>query len=100
MTKIFVYGTLREPEVQMKVIGRMIEGVKDSLLGYKKTTIAINDSTYSIIEEDLNVNEGVDGLVLDINEDDLINLDEYETDTYKRKEVILRSGTMAWVYCK
>jgi len=30
----------------------------------------------------------------------LINLDEYETDTYKRKEVILRSGTMAWVYCK
>lgn len=98
MIKIFVYGTLREPDVQMKVIGRMIRGIKDSLLGYKKTTIENN--VYPIIEECLDANEEISGLVLDVNEDELIKLDEYEIDFYRRKEVVLKSGITAWVYCK
>ncbi len=98
--KIFVYGTLQQPEVQIKVIGRVVKSTPDILLGFRKSTIEINSNIYPIIEEDSNSDEEINGLVLDIEEEDLKNLDEYETNAYRREKVTLKSGLLVWVYQK
>ncbi|MEK6848833.1 MAG: gamma-glutamylcyclotransferase family protein [Nanoarchaeota archaeon] len=37
--KLFSYGTLQNPEVQIKVVGRALKSTPDILNGFKKTTI-------------------------------------------------------------
>ncbi len=96
--KIFVYGTLQQPEVQTKVIGRVVKSTPDTLSGFRKSTIEIDGDVYPIIEEDSNSDEEIDGLVLDIEEEELKNLDEYETNAYRREKVTLKSGLLVWVY--
>jgi len=98
--KLFVYGTLQESEVQIKVIGRIVDSFKDTLLGFKMSTIIINNNTYPIIIKEPKSDEKINGLVLEINTKDLIKLDEYETNAYQRKRVNLQSGVTAWVYQK
>jgi gamma-glutamylcyclotransferase (GGCT)/AIG2-like uncharacterized protein YtfP len=94
---LFVYGTLKEPEVQSRVIGRIIKGIPDTLNGYTKSTITINNNTYPIISQ----GEGnVEGLILEVTTEELKKLDEYETSAYKRKKVTLKSGKEAWAYQK
>lgn len=46
-------------------------------------------------------NEGkIEGLVIEVTDEELKKIDEYETDAYKRVEVKLESGTSPWVYLK
>lgn len=96
--QLFVYGTLKKPDTQKEVIGRIAKGLPDTLEGYKKSKIKIDDVLYPIIVPDLN--SSIEGLVLSITEEELKTIDEYETDAYKRKKVILKSGKSAWAYVK
>jgi len=98
MEELFVYGTLREPEVQKDVIGRIIEGVPDSLEGYIKDKIQIEGETYPILVYDPHSEEPIDGLVLSITSEELEKIDEYETKAYQREKVTLKSGKKVWVY--
>lgn len=98
MHLLFVYGTLREPEVQKKIIGREIEGTLDSLLGYNISKIEINNNTYPIILK--KIDSSVRGLVLPITLKELQLIDEYETEAYQRIQVTLKSGKEAYVYVK
>ncbi len=98
MENLFVYGTLRDKEVQKKVYGRSQSGEPDKLHGYAKSTIVINNNTYPILVE--NKSGSVDGFVLNINSDELKKIDEYETKAYRRVQVMLESGKRAWVYAK
>jgi len=97
---IFVYWTLMYSDVQQKVIWRSSNGEKDILFWFMKTTIEINWNTYPIIKKDINTNEWIEGLVISVNQDELIKLDEYETSAYIRKKVILDSWKEVWVYQK
>ncbi len=96
--KLFVYGTLRDPEVQKKVIRRVVSGKTDVLEGFTKGSVLIHEKMYPQIFPQQN--SSVEGFVLDITFDDLKPLDEYETDTYARKKVFLRSSIEAWAYQK
>jgi len=98
MEKLFVYGTLRESEIQEKIIGRTIEGSEDTLSGYERSETEIEGETYPILVPN---REGrIEGLVLSVNPSELRRIDEYETEAYRRIQVYLQSGERAWVYIK
>ena len=98
--KLFVYGTLQDPEVQKKVIGRIVNSSPAKLSGFIKSEVVINNNTYPIIIKNPESSETISGLVLEIEPEDIKHLDEYETDAYKREKVALENDEEVWVYLK
>lgn len=97
LQKLFVYGTLKHPKIQLKVLGRKPSQKPDTLEGYGIGEIDIHHKTYPIAK--LDASSSIKGLVLDITDEEILLLDDYETTAYKRIEVMLKSGAEAWVYC-
>jgi len=95
---LFVYGTLQDPEVQKRLIGRTVRSESDVLEGHATEQITLSEGTYPILVEA--PDKQVEGMILSITQDDFEALDEYETNAYKRVRVELKSGTKAWVYKK
>ena len=95
---LFVYGTLKDPSVQMEVVGKTIVGSADVLTGYRKSEIVIDGENYPAIVPDTKSN--VDGLVVYVTREELGLIDAYETDVYKRFLIVLKSGKTAWAYAK
>lgn len=95
---LFVYGSLRDPKVQMKIIGRLVKGTPDTLLGYDTSTITLNNIIYPILipEE----NSIIEGEIFRLSTEELAKVDIYETEAYRRVKVKLKSGTQTWVYMK
>lgn len=98
MEKVFVYGTLQDPNVQKKVLKRTCVLEEDLLTGYRKGQVQINGNTYPIAI--VSKNNKVHGKVLEATKEEVLLLDEYETAAYKRIRVSLASGQTAWVYCR
>ncbi|HLC91964.1 MAG TPA: gamma-glutamylcyclotransferase family protein [Candidatus Saccharimonadales bacterium] len=96
--KLFVYGTLKLPEVQLQVLGRRTSQEPDILEGYCKGEVIIHGKTYPIAQID--PNKSIKGVVLDITASELPLLDDYETAAYERLETTLKSGIRAWIYCR
>jgi gamma-glutamylcyclotransferase (GGCT)/AIG2-like uncharacterized protein YtfP len=96
MENLFVYGTLKDPDIQKQVFGRSTPGTPDLLPGYSMSAIDINGETYPIAFP----KEGkeIEGLVLQVSIAELTKTDEWESDTYQRVKVTLKSGKQAWVY--
>jgi hypothetical protein len=42
-THLFAYGTLRQPEVQRAVFGRVLDGAEDAVCGYDLGALQITD---------------------------------------------------------
>ncbi|HUN08795.1 MAG TPA: gamma-glutamylcyclotransferase [Aggregatilineales bacterium] len=99
MERLFVYGTLRDPLVQIRVIGRTATGSIDFLDGYQRGTIKLGEREYPILDAAASDNY-VEGLVLEVSTDELQRLDIYETSAYRRIRVSLRSGGEAWTYAR
>ncbi len=93
---LFVYGTLMEPRVQMGVIGRTVTGRPDRLDGYKKGQIRLGGGLFPIIEPE--PGRSVEGVVITVTPAELVRIDRYESDAYRRQKVTLASGQQAWVY--
>lgn len=109
MEDLFSYGTLQLKQVQLELFGRIIPTQPDVLIGYKKEMIKIKvESVVNLSGEEEHViisytgldSDVIEGVVLSITKDELIKADEYETNDYKRAEVLLQSGKTAWVYVK
>ena len=96
--KIFAYGTLTDHKVQRQIFGRIITGSRDTLKGYKRSKIKIDGEIYPLIC--LDTKRRVNGFVIEVTKSELEKIDEYETDIYKREQVVLRSGISAWVYVR
>jgi gamma-glutamylcyclotransferase (GGCT)/AIG2-like uncharacterized protein YtfP len=94
--KLFIYGTLVRSEIQRKVLNRLFEMAPDSLQGYKIGEVEIEGEVYPIISS--NDLEEVHGFLVEVTEDELKKIDEYETKVYKRKRVVLVNGASAWAY--
>ena len=94
--QLFVYGTLRQPEVQIEIIGREVELVADSLTGFKTEPITLDGVTYRILVPATDAE--VAGSIIFITQDELERIDAYEPDDYKRISVTTASGKTAWVY--
>jgi len=96
MESLFVYGTLRDPRVQKKAMGRAVKGMPGVLVGFRKTRVKIDGEFYPIIKR--SPGSSVKGIALLVTRKELLLLDDWESENYGRKKVRLKSGKSAWVY--
>lgn len=98
---IFVYGTLMDPKIRENLLRKKVKTTPDSLKGFKLSHISDGEIKYKILEPTNDSHDSViSGEVFEVDENDLKILDEYETNIYKRIQVKLLSGKIAWVYIK
>lgn len=101
MEKVFVYGTLRVSEIRNKLLSRQVPSKgADKITGYKLSTVYGDGQSYPIIIEDKTSALEIDGEIIEVSENELTILDDYEGDLYIRKKIGLRSGDTAWAYTK
>ena len=93
---LFCYGTLREAGTQHRVFGRLVGGLRDALDDFELGEIGIEGRQYPALRP--GGSGRVDGWVLRLTEEDLAKADAYETAAYRRIEVRLVSGHLAFVY--
>ena len=105
--RLFSYGTLQLPEVQIANYARRLEGEEDTLLGYRLVPLQIDDPdvvrisgkpVHSIACATGNPADRVAGVAYLITEAELEATDAYETSAYTKAEVTLESGRAALVY--
>ena len=94
---LFTYGTLQDIEVQQATFNRILKGHKDQLNGYILAKHKIYGQ-YPVIKASSSPADSVTGTAYEIDITDLDAADAYETEVYKRIEVILASNRTAWVY--
>ena len=106
---LFSYGTLQLESVQTASFGRLLEGRDDVMPRYRKDVIEITDPDvirtsgkrfHPIVVPSDDPSDAVEGRVFRITPEELARADRYEVSDYKRIEVTLRSGLIAWVYVK
>jgi len=104
---LFSYGSLRQPEVQIAIFGRVLEGQADTLPEYSISRLKITDpeviaisgaSQHTIIRFTGNRGDAVTGMVFRVNAEELAKADAYEVSEYRRVAVQLGSGLNAYVY--
>src|SRR4030095_15796736 len=107
MPLLFSYGTLQQENVQLSTFGRLLQGQKDELIGFKQSLVKIEDpqiiatsgkTHHPIVKFNGRHDSRVSGTVFEITEDELANADQYEVGAYKRVVAMLASGKQAWVY--
>lgn len=102
MAKLFAYGSLKDPDIQQNIFGRILKGTPDTLIGYTLTHIEIEEEfgmvTYRIITPTENLTDIIVGLIYDITDEELQEADTYEGLHYKRLEVLLESNQIAWTF--
>jgi gamma-glutamylcyclotransferase (GGCT)/AIG2-like uncharacterized protein YtfP len=99
MKRIFCYGTLQESSVQLELIGRTAEGMLTSIEGF----IVLRD--YVDIDDGIAYprivkypNGCVYGRILEFTDEEIVLLDEYETEMYRKEEIETKDGHVVWVY--
>lgn len=92
MEKLFVYGTLQNPDIQMRLVGRIIHGTADQLYGFRSHILMHYPTALPDVDGEIS------GQVLEVTMDEIILFDAYETSAYVRVRVMLASGTEAWMY--
>jgi len=93
---LFVYGTLIDDETRKNILKRSVSGTPTILDGYDLKEIIIENESYPAAEK----RSGclIKGLLIEITSEELEELDVYETDAYKRRQVELTNGKKAWLY--
>jgi hypothetical protein len=104
---LFSYGTLQLKKVQLENYGRILQGERDRLKGYKIEYLQITDSTvlskselkyHPIAIKSENEYDFIDGVIFEVSESELAETDKYEVSHYQRILETFESGKMAWVY--
>lgn len=107
MVRLFSYGTLQQPKVQLATFGRRLEGSPDSLRGYRLAPLRIDDPAVArvsgkpvhvIARATGDSADRIDGVLFLLTDEELARTDAYEVDAYTRIEVRLDSGETAFVY--
>ena len=107
--RLFSYGTLRQPEVQIASFGRLLDGTDDAMTGCHVEFLEITDPAvletsgerfHPVVMPSADPADEVPGRVFEISEAELRAADAYEVSDYIRTRVRLRSGIEAWVYAK
>ena len=105
--RLFSYGTLQQPEVQLANYRRLLDGEPDALLSHRLEPVEIDDAdvvnlsrkaVHTIARATGNPADRVPGIVFLLTKEELAATDAYETDAYSRIELLLESGRTAWVY--
>ena len=102
MEKLFSYGTLRSKQIQMQLFNKVLTGTKDQLLNHKLKSLQIEEefgmTDYFVAVASDNLSDAIKGIVFDISSSDLAKADLFESNSYKRVQVTLKSGIIAWIY--
>ncbi|GAA4162190.1 gamma-glutamylcyclotransferase [Chryseobacterium ginsenosidimutans] len=107
MPNLFSYGTLQKEQVQIETFGRILQGEKDILTGYKLEMLEITDPEvlrksnqkyHPILEFSGNVKDEVEGVLFEVTDEEILQADEYEVDDYKRIETVFKSGKKGFIY--
>ncbi|MFD0359777.1 GDSL-type esterase/lipase family protein [Streptomyces sp. NPDC127110] len=102
---LFSFGTLRDPKVQAALFGQVVPSRPASLAGYATRSLKITDpdviaasglDVHLILER--RIGSVVEGVVLELTDEQLAAADDYEVDDYARRRVLLASGESAWAY--
>jgi len=105
--RLFSYGTLQLPEVQIATYGRRLDGEPDALIGYRLVPLEIDDpdvvrisgkAVHTIACASGDPDDRVAGVAYLLTEAELEATDAYETDAYARVKVTLESGRIALTY--
>jgi len=105
--KLFSYGTLQYEAVQLTNFGRKLAGTIDTLSKFELSELKITDAdVIASSGEDIHPiviytgddTDKVEGMVFDVNSEELKQADNYEVSDYKRIKVKLDSGVSAWAY--
>ena len=103
---LFSYGTLRQPEVQRALFGRVVPMAADALLGFRLESVRITDpqviatsgsDTHPMLVRGA-ADAQVPGAALRLTPAELAAADAYEVDDYARIAVTLASGRAAFAY--
>ncbi|RUQ21772.1 GDSL-type esterase/lipase family protein [Kocuria sp. HSID16901] len=105
MQKLFSYGTLQNPAVQSSLWGGTVPTSPANLPGFSVQQLTITDPDVvklsgskqhpSLVRS---IGESVDGVVLELDDEQLAAADRYEVADYARREVLLADGTHCWAY--
>jgi hypothetical protein len=104
---LFSYGTLRQPDVQLALFGRTLDGQPDVLPGYAVSPLLITDPAviatsgsahHTIARPTGDPRDQVAGTAFRITGADLAAADAYEVADCKRVSVRLGSGVEAFMY--
>ena len=102
MEKLFSYGTLRSKQIQMELFNKVLTGTKDQLLNHKLKSLQIEEefgmADYVVAVPTEDTTDPIHGIVYNISPSDLAKIDIFESNAYKRVEVTLKSGIVAWIY--
>jgi hypothetical protein len=105
--RLFAYGTLQQRKVQLATCGRLLDGTPDALSGYRLEPLTITDpevvrlsgkAVHAIARASGDPTDRISGVVFLLTEAEVVATDRYEVDVYARVEVMLDSGTRAFVY--
>jgi hypothetical protein len=105
--RLFSYGTLQLPEVQVANYGRRLDGEEDALVGYRLVPLQIDNpdvvrisgkAVHTIACASGDPDDRVPGVTFLLTEAELEATDAYETGAYTRVDVTLESGRTALVY--
>ncbi|RED23750.1 gamma-glutamylcyclotransferase (GGCT)/AIG2-like uncharacterized protein YtfP [Flavobacterium cutihirudinis] len=102
MELLFSYGTLRSKQIQMQIFNKVLSGTPDQILGYKLKSLQIEEefgmADYVVAIPSENLTENIHGVAFEISNTDLLKVDQFESNSYKRVQVKLKSGRTAWIY--
>lgn len=93
--KLFAYGTLQDPIVQVKLLGRILNRRPAAINGWHKTKVFTDEAWYPAIQHG---KEQVWGSILEVDQEDFAALDEYEGSAYKRIQTHTSEGELVSVY--
>ncbi len=105
--RLFSYGTLQLPQVQLETFGRLLKGEPASLPGYCVDTIEILDAAvvetsgkryHPILQRSPHSAQPVTGTVFELTPAELVAADSNEVDAYHRVEAVLADGSSCWIY--
>ena len=97
--KLFSYGTIQNEDVQEKILGKRLKGERAVLTGYVLGQVYADGGFYPCIFLSEKYDKHVFGTVFEVSEKDLKKLDEYESEAYRRQNVIVYTESEHVVEC-
>lgn len=103
---LFSYGTLQLPQIQQSLFGRKLRGKPDKLVGYTLGELKVEAheedylNYYPIAIPSKNTEDQIEGVIYEVSEAELEEIDVYEGNEYIRVMENFDSGQKAWVYIK
>ncbi|TLZ60156.1 MAG: gamma-glutamylcyclotransferase [Methanobacteriota archaeon] len=95
---VFAYGDFTKESVLRRVLGRVPRKSPAKLRGYRRFLDDVLGH-YNLVHDDDGIVEGE--LLLDVSDDDLLAMDRYDTEKYRRRVVTVETAagaSEAWVY--